>query len=233
MYRKVIVLSVFSSVFLCGLLLYWYKSSYDVVASTQMGTSGQKAVTLKQEHPVPKLTKELLPQQGDLDAYYQTIIDNNIFRPLNWKPPQRVSEYTLLGTAISTDGRKATAYIQEQKTDQFHVVGVGDKIGNATVEKISKKQVTLTSTEDVVKISLSGSPFLSPRRSQQSRHIYNRTPQVSSTKDYRTTKTTKSGTSNGQQRVMDEWREHYKQEVESIRAERNRMQERLRYLERR
>lgn len=233
MSRKAIVLSAFSSVFICGLLLYWYKSNSDVAVSAQMGTSGQKAVTLKQEHPVPKLTKELVLHQGDLDAYYQTIIDNNIFRPLNWKPPQRVSDYTLLGTAISTDSRRATAYIKEQKTDQFHVVGVGDKIGNATVEKIAKKQVTLTTTEGVIEISLSGSPFLNPRRSQQSRHSYDRTPQVSSTKDNRTTKTTKSGASNGQQRVMDEWREHYKKEVESIRAERNRMQERLRYLERR
>ncbi len=64
----------------------------------------------------------------DIDAYYQTIIDKNIFRPLNWEPPQRVSRYTLLGTAIATDRSSAEAYIQERESNQFYTVSVESKL---------------------------------------------------------------------------------------------------------
>ncbi len=233
MCRKIIVFSVFFSVFIGGLLLYRYKLSSEVTASTQIIKSGKNVVSTKHLHTIPKLTETPQPQQVVPEEYYQIIIDNNIFRPLNWEPPHRVSEYTLLGTAISTDGRSATAFILEQKTDQFYVVAVGDHIGNATVKKISKKQVTLTTSKDELKVSLSGPSFINPRRNVQARQSHKRIPQFSSAKEIDTSQKSKLDSSKSLQRGQDEWGDHFKDSVESIRAERNRMMERLRYLEQR
>ena len=92
-----------------------------------------EAALVKRDEKRARLSKQTDTQQVDPDAFYQTIIDNNIFRPLNWKPPQRESAYTLLGTAIAADGSTATAYIQERESKQFHAVTLGDQIGDMTV----------------------------------------------------------------------------------------------------
>lgn len=46
-------------------------------------------------------------------AFYRTIVENNIFRPLGWTPPNPTPVYRLLGTVISTDGTSGQAILQE------------------------------------------------------------------------------------------------------------------------
>lgn len=77
------------------------------------------------------------------NEFYQLIVDNNIFRPLGWKPPQETPQYTLIGTTIASDGSNATAFIVERQSNQFHTVKVGETFGNVSVKEILSKKVTL------------------------------------------------------------------------------------------
>ena len=105
---------------------------------------------------------------NNADDFYRVIIENNIFRPLNWKPTQQAPTYTLLGTSTSTDGDNATAYITERKTDQFYTVTVGEKIGNATVTDIQPRQVTLDKDGKTLNLYMAAAPFLSRTRNSGS-----------------------------------------------------------------
>lgn len=87
-----------------------------------------------------------------LDAFYQVIIDNNIFRPLGWRPPQKPQQYTLIGTISAPDGSNAKAFILKRGSNQLHTVKVGETLGNVTVKEIQAKQVKLQ--EDGKEITL-------------------------------------------------------------------------------
>ncbi len=75
--------------------------------------------------------------------FYQVIIDNNIFRPLGWQPPKEEPEYTLLGTAIASNGTDTKAFIVERRSGQLHIVQVDEQIGDARVKVIKAKRVIL------------------------------------------------------------------------------------------
>ena len=111
---RTLILIILGSGCVFVLFLFWHVYSSSAPASSQIAdTQNLASEKHPQHHPQ-------LPQQVDLDAFYQTIIDNNIFRPLNWEPPQREPAYTLIGTAVATAGNTATAYIQERKSDRFY-----------------------------------------------------------------------------------------------------------------
>ncbi len=164
----------------------------------------------------------------DIDAYYQTIIDNNIFRPLNWKPPQRVSRYTLLGTTISTDGSSAEAYIQERESHQFYTVSVGQQVGNMTVRTIAPKRVTLAGSGEFLTFTLGRVRFLNPRPSRVSPMRENLPPPVAKKKETPLTVTAKDPLDPAR-----EWRNALEERVANIRAERKRMQDLLQAYEKR
>ena len=77
------------------------------------------------------------------NEFYQPIIDNNIFRPLGWRPPKKTPQYTLIGTTIPSDGSNAKAFILERQSNQLHTVKVGETLGNVSVKEILSKKVTL------------------------------------------------------------------------------------------
>ncbi len=236
MRRTLIFFGILTTVCILGILLFWDKYSPDSPASPKTASMSSIA-PVKSSAPQAQMPKSAELRRGNPGAFYQTIIDNNIFRPLNWEPPQREPIYILLGTAITTDGNTATAYIQERKSDQFYVVAVGDSLGESTVQKITSKRVTLTTKKgNTLNLSLSGSPFLNPRHTQ-SRHSYEWVPQVESTQESKTMLTAKSkkgtATETDQQRMHEEGLELLKKRANELRSERTRMQERLRYLEQR
>ena len=99
------------------------------------------------------------------DDFYRVIIENNIFRPINWKSTQQEPAFRLLGTRTNRDGRTGTAYITDRKTNQFYAAKVGEKIGTATVTEIQQKQVTLDKNGKTMHLSMASSPFLSRIRS--------------------------------------------------------------------
>lgn len=82
----------------------------------------------------------------DAEAYYQTIIDNNLFRPLGWRPPRPIEPYRLLGTVLATDAHTPPqAIIESTAGKKTYIVSIGDPLDVETeVVSIESKQVTLS-----------------------------------------------------------------------------------------
>ena len=89
--------------------------------------------------------------------FYQLIVDNNLFRPLGWKPPNDEPEYRLLGTAIGTNSE---AFVVESRSNQFYVVSVGDEIGDAVIKEIEEKRVILKKNGETIILNIGGMEFL-------------------------------------------------------------------------
>ena len=105
-------------------LRFWYRSG---MPSVPLSVSSE--ITVARPHTKQaRISENKGSQEMDIEAFYQVIIDNNIFRPLDWKPPQYRPAYTLLGTFIATDGSSSTAYIQEHKSNLFYAVSVGQQV---------------------------------------------------------------------------------------------------------
>ena len=100
--------------------------------------------------------------RGIVDKYYKSIVDNNLFRPLGWGgDKKRGPAFRIIGTVIAK-GQKPKALIFEFAKNTTHYVAVGEKIGNATVESIDEKSVTLNQDgEEPLKLNImQASPFL-------------------------------------------------------------------------
>lgn len=126
--------------------------------------SAQDALPPEQDPAAEHLTIE--EQSWRVSAFYRTIVDNNLFRPLGWTPPKPKSVYRLLGTVILTDGTSIQAILQDIASERLHFVTVGDKVGNATVHEILPKQVKLDKGGQVVTLKLNTLQFLSPTRAR-------------------------------------------------------------------
>ena len=211
-----------------GVRLFWELAAHSPNISAAPGIVPADAVSVNQDTKRSSLPKHTDTQQVDPDAFYQTIIDNNIFRPLNWEPPQRVSAYALLGTAVTADGSSAKAYIQERKSDRFYAVSVGQQVGTMTVKTITPKQVTLTQNGKSLTFSMSNSQFLN---SQGSRNMlppqYNTTPYTTKAAPAINVTSNRSTKSTQQPDAASEWRKQLEQKAAKIRAERKRMMEYL------
>ena len=100
-------------------------------------------------------------------AFYRTIIENNIFRPLGWTPPKPTTVYRLLGTIISIDGTNGQAILQEIASERLHFLRVGDGVGDATVTEILSKEVKLDKAGRRISLKMGRLQFLSPTRTRQ------------------------------------------------------------------
>lgn len=96
--------------------------------------------------------------------FYRTIIDNNLFRPLGWKPPRPQEPYRLLGTIIPIDAKPPPkAIIQNTVGNQIHIVAVGDNLDTEThVTDIQTKHITLKKNGQQRQLTLKSS-FLQRR----------------------------------------------------------------------
>ena len=94
-----------------------------------------------------KSTETAAPPSFESDPFYRTIIDNNLFRPLGWRPPPPQEPYRLLGTRIPADGNPTEPQAIIQFTagnHQIQIVTIGDNLGkDTTVTAIHPKSVTL------------------------------------------------------------------------------------------
>ncbi|MDE0427354.1 MAG: hypothetical protein OXN25_21070 [Candidatus Poribacteria bacterium] len=77
--------------------------------------------------------------------FYRTIIDNNLLRPLGWRPPRPREPYRLLGTTIPTSGEMPPqAILQTTSRNQTRTISLGEKLDvDTTLIDIQPKQVTL------------------------------------------------------------------------------------------
>jgi len=78
-------------------------------------------------------------------AYYAPISENNLFRPLGWKKPDSSPKYELIATIISEDYTRA--YIRDTRYGRDYFVGIGDTVGDNTVQEIHRGMVRLDGEE--------------------------------------------------------------------------------------
>ncbi len=111
-----------------------------------------------------KLYEHLLPEPIDhQEVFYNTIIENNIFAPLGYKPPIKTPSYRLIGTQIP-NGREieATAILQETTGQKrVHIANIGTKIDEETIiMDIQEKQVILKKGKRRISLRMNTSIFL-------------------------------------------------------------------------
>ena len=95
------------------------------------------------------------------EDFYRVIVENNLFRNLGWKKPNRKPQYTLIATLIESKGNIAKAFVMEQRENQYYYVSVGEKVGDAIVEKIRSNEVTLYQAGNMLTIRAESRQFLS------------------------------------------------------------------------
>lgn len=100
--------------------------------------------------------------------FYRTIIDNNIFRPLGWRPPNKEPEYKFIGTSVEKNGAKSEAYVREQRSNKFYMVTIGDKVGDAVVKEISEKEIILDKDGETITLRGGNMQFLKASGSSRS-----------------------------------------------------------------
>lgn len=112
----------------------------------------------KKEYRDTKLYEHLKPKTVDPQkTFYNTIIENNIFAPLGYKPPQKTPTYRLLGTKIPVDKiTETTAMLQETVGEKkIHFVTIGTKIGqDMMVMDIQPKQIIIKKDNRQIRIKL-------------------------------------------------------------------------------
>ena len=83
--------------------------------------------------PVPQNTEHPTPAVFDAQSFYQTIIDNNLFRPLGWTPPRPTEPYRLIGTILPRSANTPPkAIIQTTADDRTYIVTPGESLDAST-----------------------------------------------------------------------------------------------------
>ena len=98
------------------------------------------------------------------DDFYRVIVENNLFRPLGWREPRREPEYVLIATWIESRGEIAKALVRERSSNQTYYALEGQKFGNAKIEKIESKQVTLNISGEILTLKAPSIQFLNSRQ---------------------------------------------------------------------
>jgi hypothetical protein len=117
----------------------------------ETGAAKMQAMAKAKEQPEPQRNNRSWGRQnrggrvdfGENAAFYKTIVDHNLFRPLGWTPPNNEPSYSLVGTAVDSNGAISQATLLEKRSNRYHFVTIGTKVGDMTVKDIQAKQVTL------------------------------------------------------------------------------------------
>ena len=104
---------------------------------------------------------------GENAAFYKVIIDNNLFRPLGWTPPNNEPAYTLIGTAVGAEGAVSQATLLEKRSNRYHFVTIGTKLGDMTVKDIQAKQVILDNAGKPITLKSGELQFLTTSRGRE------------------------------------------------------------------
>ncbi|MCY4554225.1 MAG: hypothetical protein OXC79_11180 [Candidatus Poribacteria bacterium] len=101
---------------------------------------------------------------GENAAFYKTIIDHNLFRPLGWTPPNNEPSYSLVGTAVDPNGTISQATLLEKRSNRYHFVTIGTKVGDMTVKDIQAKRVTLDKAGEAITLKTGELQLLTVKR---------------------------------------------------------------------
>ena len=88
---------------------------------------------------------------GENAAFYRTIIDHNLFRPLGWTPPNNEPSYSLVGAKVVDPNEGISqATLLERRSNRYHFVTIGTKVGDMTVKDIQTGKVTLDKAGETI-----------------------------------------------------------------------------------
>ena len=141
---------------LCTVLLMCCAMSLLFLNSQLVHAQNEKRVQEKKR--VNRKAAEERESGGD---FYRVIVENNLFRPLGWRKPNRDPQYALIATWIGTQGPVSKALVMERKSNQLYYVARGEKVGNAIVENIAANEVSLKASDDIVTLKAEAMQFLS------------------------------------------------------------------------
>lgn len=114
----------------------------------EMSASPETRTAAETPHffPVRRVARTTLPDIEVSESYYQTIIDNNLFRPLGWTPARPSEPYRLIGTILARDANTLPKAILESTAGaSTRIVTTGDTLDALTeVVAIEAQQVTLS-----------------------------------------------------------------------------------------
>ncbi len=101
---------------------------------------------------------------GENEAFYKTIIEYNLFRPLGWTPPNNEPEYSLVGTAVDRNGAVSQATLLERRSNRYHFVTIGSKLDDMTVTEIQDKKIIFDKEGETVTLNTGSFQPLTSRR---------------------------------------------------------------------
>ena len=137
-------------------------------ANTQHLPSTPPNKTVRVSTPRGIIKRPLLTKNREVEVpfqeteFYRIIIDNNLFRPLGWKPERPKEPFRLIGTRIPTDERTSPqAIIQATQGNKTYIVTTGDTFSkDTTITDIQPKQVTLEKSGHQRTLKLSTTTWL-------------------------------------------------------------------------
>ncbi len=117
---------------------------------TQDAMLPDKTVSVSTRSRKPFVPPRVLSTDLQDTAFYRTIVDNNLFRPLGWQPPRKSEPYRLISTILPTD------------QSMPKIVTIGEILDtDTTVIDIKPKQVTLkTNGKPQRTLSLNTTPWI-------------------------------------------------------------------------
>ena len=104
---------------------------------------------------------------GEHAAFYRTIVDNNLFRPLGWTPPNNEPSYSLVSTAVNQNGVISQATLLERRSNRYHFVTIGTKLNDMTVKEIQAKKVIMDKAGETVTLNTRPLQLLTTKRGSQ------------------------------------------------------------------
>ena len=165
-----------------GILLYAQEKTKSEFIGTksEMGADKINKIDTAKMQAMAKAKEQTAPQGnrtwgrqnrgGGVDfrehtAFYKTIIDNNLFRPLGWTPPNNEPSYSLIGTkAVDSNNAISQATLLERRSNRYHFVTIGTKIGDMTVKDIQAKKVIFDKAGETVTLRTGGLQLLTAKR---------------------------------------------------------------------
>ena len=104
---------------------------------------------------------------GENEIFYKTIIDNNLFRPLGWTPPNNEPSYSLVGTAVDLNGVISQATLLERRSNRYHFVTIGTELDGMTVKEIQTKKVIMDKEGETVTLNTNSFQPLTAKRGNE------------------------------------------------------------------
>ncbi len=143
---------------------------YFALYASMFASSEKSAVNAIRERKVSQ-TRNIMPPASlytsttssfESVPFYRTIIDNNLFRPLGWRPPRPKEPYRLIGTILPKNADVSpNAILQTTAGNKTYIVSTGDKLDtDTTVTDIQPKQVTLEKAGQQRPLTLNPGPWL-------------------------------------------------------------------------